>query len=264
MFSSLYRQLIAATFLAITAPTFGQQSAEATPSDSDQPIDKPVLRLNVSTDGYPPYLIVTRDHEYGGIAYDVITRIAERMKYQVEPLEIPRKRVDSLLRKGIIDATPRAREWTENPGEFLFSDTIVPVQEVFFSTLESNFRYAGLDTLKGSTVATPLGYQYPQLEPLFEDGRLERFEVSRDRDVFTFLLHGRGIDAGIADLAVGQWIIRQQNWQGKFRHSDKTITDIGYRLMVRPEWTGFTEEFNQHLADMKASGELENILNQYR
>lgn len=224
----------------------------------------PVLNLNVSTGGYPPYLIVSGDGDYGGIAFDVVTRIAKDLGYRVEPHEIPRKRVDSLLLDGHIDASPRAREWTENPDLFLFTDAIVPVREVFFTTADSDFHFDGLGSLKGVTLVTPLGYHYPQLEPLFNSGRVERYEVPHDRDIFTFLLHGRGMDAGVADMLVGQWHIRQNDWQGKFRHSDEAISEYGYRLMLRPDWTSFAKAFNNRLAEMKASGELEAILDQYR
>lgn len=259
----LQRRLIAAALSLLCATAIAAEPALRT---ADDVVDSqaPVLRLNVSTGGYPPYLIVSPDHQYSGIAYEVVTRIARRMDYQVEPLEIPRKRVDSLLLKGHIDATLRAREWTKHPDKFLFTDTIVPVREVFFTTRGSDFRFRGLDKLRDVMLVTPLGYQYPQLKPLFAKGTVDRYEVSEDRDIFTFLLHGRGIDAGVADLLVGQWIIRQNDWQGEFRHSEQAISDFGYRLMVRPEWAPFAEEFNQQLAEMKASGELEQILDQYR
>lgn len=262
MFLSLQRHLAVA---AISLLTTLVSAGEPTPHSADDTKDTeaPVLRLNVSTSGYPPYLI-GRDREYSGIAYDVVTRIAEHMGYQVEPLEIPRKRVDNLLQEGVIDATLRAREWTKTPDKFLFTDTIVPIREVFFYPTDSSFHFPGLDRLRNVTVATPLGYHYPQLEPLFNSGAIQRHEVSKDRDIFTFMLHGENIDAAVADLLVGQWLIRQNGWQGKFRHSEQAISEVGYRLMVRPEWETFAEAFNEQLEKMKASGELDEILDQYR
>lgn len=263
MFRSLQRQLsVAALFFLVTFVTAGEPAPLG--SDEATAAEKPVLRLNVSTGGYPPYLIVSHDHQYSGIAYDVVTRIAERMGYRVKALEIPRKRVDNLLQEGVIDATLRAREWTREPDRFLFTDAIVPIREVFFTPAESSFRFQGLDRLHNVTVATPLGYHYPRLKPLFDSGAVKRREVSRDRDIFTFMLHGENIDAAVADLLVGQWLIRQNGWQGKFRYSDQAITELGYRLMVRPDWAQFAEAFNEELEMMKASGELDEILDQYR
>ncbi|MFC4258823.1 substrate-binding periplasmic protein [Marinobacter lacisalsi] len=263
MFQPLQRTLAAAAIFLLPALVTAGESAQQA-SDEASGGEAPVVRLNVSTDGYPPYLIVSPEHEYSGIAYDVVTRIAERMGYRVEALEIPRKRVDNLLQEGVVDATLRAREWTREPDNFLFTDTIVPIREVFFTTTDSSFHFQGLDKLSDVTLVTPLGYHYPQLKPLFDSGALERYEVSRDRDIFTFMLHGRNIDAGVADLLVGQWLIRQHGWQGKFRHSEQAISEFNYRLMVRPDWALFAERFNKQLEQMKASGELEQILDQYR
>lgn len=239
---------------------FALAGASATESRSQDN----VLKLNVSTSGYPPYLIHHDDDTYGGIAYDVVTRIADRLGYQVETYEIPRKRVDRMLLEGHIDVTPRAREWTEEPDRFVFTDAMVPVREVFFSPADSDFRFEGVHELRDVTLVTPLGYHYPDLDPLFADGTVDRYEVTDDRDVFTYLLHGRGLDAAIADLTVGRWIIRQQGWQGRFKHSDQALSDYGYRLMLRPDWQSFAEAFNEELAAMKDSGELKKILDQYR
>ncbi|SFR41854.1 amino acid ABC transporter substrate-binding protein, PAAT family [Marinobacter daqiaonensis] len=255
-----------ALLMASVAPASIATQVSSSEDDEARPLDgkQHLLRLNVSTNGYPPYLIIEEDGSYGGIVYDVVSRIADRTGYTVEPHEVPRKRVDDLLLRGLIDATPRAREWTEEPGRFLFTDPIVPIREVFFSRADSDFRFGELDRLGGITLVTPLGYHYPQLEPLFENGTVERYEVRHDRDMFRYLLHGPNFDAAVADLTVGQWIIRQNNWKGEFKHSDKAISQYGYRLMLRPEWQDFAEMFNDELADMKASGELDDILDQYR
>lgn len=236
------------------------------PVASGEPLNgqNPTLKFNVSTSGYPPYLIHHEDGTYGGIAFEVVSRVTDRLGYELEPLEIPRKRVDAMLLDGYIDASPRAWEWTQEPDKFLFTNEMVSIREVFFTPADSDFRFEGLEQLRDVTLVTPLGYHYPELEPLFENGHIERYEVSDDRDIFTYLLHGRGLDATVADLTVGRWIIRQHGWQGKFRYSDRAISDYGYRLMLRPDWKDFAEAFNEELASMKASGELEQILDQYR
>ncbi|MGM0569861.1 substrate-binding periplasmic protein [Marinobacter sp.] len=239
-------------------------ASESTASGSVPDGQERTLNFNVSTSGYPPYIIHHEDGSYGGIAFEVVSRVANRLGYDLKPYEIPRKRVDAMLLDGHIDASPRAREWTTEPSEFLFTDAMVSIREVFFTPADSDFRFEGVEQLRDVTLVTPLGYHYPELEPLFENGTIERYEVSGDRDIFTYLLHGRGLDAAVADLGVGQWIIRQNNWHGQFRHSEQALSDYGYRLMLRPDWQRFAEDFNQELAKMKASGELDQILDQYR
>ncbi|MFW5823926.1 MAG: substrate-binding periplasmic protein [Marinobacter sp.] len=265
MLHPIRRWLVAAMVSLLPGVVLADPSADrAEPADAPANGEDAVLNLNVSTSGYPPYLIHYDDGSYGGIVYDLVTRIAERLGYRVEPHEIPRKRLTSLMLEDHIDATPLAREWAEDPERFLFTDPMVSIREVFFTPADSDFRFEGLDELEDITLVTPLGYQYPDLEPLFANGTVERYQVSDDRDAFTYLLHGRGMDAVVADLAVGQWIIRQQGWQGEFRHSRKALSDHGYRLMLRPGWQSFAEAFNDELAKMKDNGELEAIRDRYR
>lgn len=262
----LFRVLPLASALTLASVpnslTFASETESGSVSANDATAR--VLKLNISSDGYPPYLIIDRDGNPGGIAYDVISRIADRLGYTVEPLRVPRKRVDDLLLEGHIDATPRAREWTENPDQYLFTDPIIDVQEVFFTPAEKRLDFDSPETLPRMKVVTPLGYYYPKLQGLFESGHLERFEVSNDRDMFTYLLHGDSFDAAIADLTVGRWIIRENDWRGKFRHTDNTIGRYGYRVMLRKDWQEFAESFNEELAGLRANGELDVILDQYR
>src|SRR5690554_3485570 len=154
-----------------------------------------------------PYLIV-QDCEPAGIMWDVVELIVPRLGYQVEPRKIPRKRVDQMLEDGYIDGTPRAIEWTEEPEKFLFTDPVVNVEEVFFFPEVSDLDFEHPSDLFGKTVVTHLGYLYPTLAPYFEDQRIRRFDVSRDRDMFRFLQHGDRFDAALADRLVGKWILK--------------------------------------------------------
>ncbi len=258
-FASLIRWLAPAFLVLAPAVATSESVDQKAPLHQDC-----VFRFNVSATSYPPYLIHNEDGSYSGIAFDVVRRITQRLGYEFSVLRIPRKRVDTMLLDGHIDGTTRAREWTSNPDQFLFTDPIVPVREVFFAPADSKFHFTTVDDLKDITVVTPLGYHYPLLQPLFDSQTIKRYEVADDKDLFTYLLHGRGLDVTIADLAVGQWVIRQRDWQGKFRHSEQAISDYGYRLMLRPDWTEFADAFDNELAAMKSRGELEEILDQYR
>lgn len=225
---------------------------------------RPVLNLNLSPNGYPPYLMFDESGNPGGLAFDTVSRIAGKLGYQITVHQIPRKRADSFLLDGRIDATLRAREWAKEAKKFLFTDAIIDIQEVFFTRSDFTLEFSGLSDLPAMHVVTPLGYYYPELDDLFNRGHLQRFEVPHDHDIFMYLLHNPGFDAVIADLTVGQWIIRQNNWKQYFRHSRNHISRYGYRVMLRPDWTEFAEAFNQELSLMKASGELEEIFDNYR
>ncbi|MFL1466010.1 substrate-binding periplasmic protein [Marinobacter sp. HN1S83] len=235
--------------------------ASANASETED--DSKTFRFNVSPNGYPPYLIVD-GRQPSGIMWDVVSLIAQRIGYEVIPKKIPRKRVDRMLSRGYIDGTSRAIEWTDNPDKFLFTDPIVAIEEVFFIPTDSDLQYRTPEDLFSRTVVTHLGYAYPVLEPHIESGAIKRFDVSRDRDMFTFVRHGEHFDAAVADRLVGQWILLNEGWQKDFRTSAEGISNYGFRLMLRKDWGEFARLFNAELANMRANGELEEILSRYR
>ena len=225
--------------------------------------EKQVFRFNVSPNGYPPYLIV-HQNQPSGIMWDVVSVVARRLGYTVIAEQIPRKRVDQMLLEGYIDGTPRAREWADDPEQFLFTDPVVDIEEVFFVPAQSGFSYESPDDLVSKTIVTHLGYRYPLLEPYFEEGRIRRFDVSRDKDMFTFVLHGDRFDAAVADRLVGKWILRNEGLRQHFDITSESISNYGFRLMLRKDWHSFANRFNEELAKMKENGELDAILANYR
>lgn len=249
--------ILAALLFALTAFSFSASASQ------EMPQKKQVFRFNVSPNGYPPYLIVD-ENQPSGIMWDVVSVVAQRLGYSVIAEQVPRKRVDQMLLEGYIDGTPRAREWADDPEQFLFTDPVVDIEEVFFVPAESGFSYTNPDDLISKTIVTHLGYRYPMLEPYFEDGRIRRFDVSRDKDMFTFVLHGDRFDAAVADRLVGKWILRNEGLRQHFRITSKGISNYGFRLMLRRDWQSFANRFNDELAKMKKNGELDAILANYR
>jgi polar amino acid transport system substrate-binding protein len=244
--------------LFILAPLSFSASAS-----QDISAEKQVFRFNISPNGYPPYLIVDQNQP-SGIMWDVVSEVAQRLGYEVIAEQIPRKRVDQMLLEGYIDGTPRAREWADDPKQFLFTDPVVDIEEVFFVPAQSGFSYESPEDLLSKTIVTHLGYRYPPLEPYFEEGRIRRFDVSRDKDMFTFVLHGNRFDAAVADRLVGKWILRNEGLREQFDITSESISTYGFRLMLRKDWQSFARKFNEELANMKENGDLDAILANYR
>ena len=244
-------------------------SAEETSGDPVQklpegPDTSRVFRLNVAPNGYPPYIIHSESGTYSGIIWDTVSEIGERLGYSTVAHQIPRKRVDRMLQDGYIDGTARAIEWTPEPERFLFTQPITRIREVFFTTADSQLAIKGLDDIEGLTIVTHLGYHYPVLQPLFESGRARRFDVTKDQDLLRFILDGMQFDAAIADESVGKWVMQQHGWSDRIKASEWAISDYGYRLMLRENWTEFAEAFNRELDRMKDSGELQRIHDRYQ
>lgn len=240
-------------------------AVSAEPSlESYKPGGPGVFKLNVSPNGYPPYIIIGDDNQYSGIVWDVVKTVSGRLGYQIQPVKIPRKRVDSMLLDGYIDGTPRAIEWTVDAEKYVFTDPLVRIKEVFFMRKGEEFPYQQPIDIESLTVVTHLGYRYPELADMFESGKAQRFDVSQDKDMFSFLLNADHFDTAIADLSVGQWILRENGWQNEFSYTENGISDFGFCLMLRKDWAGFAEDFNAEFKQLRESGELGQILNRYR
>lgn len=250
--TAVFPTLLLAVLLVISAPVLADRSG------GDR-----LIRFNISPNGYPPYLIANENGP-SGIMWDVMSLVSQRLGYTLQAERIPRKRVDTMLQQGYIDATPRAREWTRQPEQFLFTDPVVQIEEVFFIPVDSDLVYERPEDLHTKTVVTHLGYIYPQLEPHFKAGTIDRFDVSRDRDMFKFLLHNQRFDVLVADRLVGQWILRTEGLQDAFRISDKGISQYDFRIMLRKDWQDFANQFNRELATIRENGELDAILANYR
>ncbi len=224
-----------------------------------------LIRFNVSPNGYPPYTIVSSQGKVSGIMWEVLTTIAARHGYKVKAEKIPRKRVDRFILGGRLDATARAREWTSHPERFIFTAPVVQAEEVFFSTSDRPVPYESPQSLKGKTLVTHLGYHYPKLRPFFDSGAIRRFDVRTDTQMFYHLLAGEQFQVLVAERHVGQWIIRQNRWNGRFVYSAQhPLTRLGFPLMFAPRWKSFVKVFNRDLERMKQNGELERILGHYR
>ncbi|KPP97616.1 ABC transporter substrate-binding protein [Marinobacter sp. HL-58] len=247
------------TFLfAFGSGTDTLATEDTAPGESER-----VIRFNVSPNGYPPYLI-SENGRQSGIMWDVVTKIASRLDYRVVPEKIPRKRVDQMLAEGYIDATTRAKEWTDNPDDYAFTDPVVDIEEVLFVPKDSDLEFETPEDLFSHTLVTHLGYHYPALQPHFESGKIRRFDVSRDKDMFDYVLHGDDMDAAVADRLVGRWILMKENMQTEFRSTPETLSEYGFRVMLRKDWEDFAEDFNHELETMRESGELDEILSNYR
>lgn len=250
-----HRVILFIIFAALWTPVTAS-SNQAGPQDK-------TFNFNVSPSGYPPYLIVDGS-EPSGIIWDVVSLISKRIGYTPVPKKIPRKRIDQMLLDGYVDGTARAKEWTEHSEDYLFTDPIVNIEEVFFMPKAAGTRYETPDDLISSTLVTRLGYHYPALEPYFAKGLIRRFDASRDREMFIFTLRGNRFDAAVADRLVGRWFMKNEGLRDEFRISYNHISQYGFCLMLRKEWKSFADAFNVELAHIRQNGELDAILANYR
>ncbi|WP_111494774.1 MULTISPECIES: substrate-binding periplasmic protein [Marinobacter] len=221
------------------------------------------IRFNVSPGGYPPYTMVHDDGSVSGIFWDVMVILARQHDYQLEVQQIPTKRVDGFLLRDELDVTMRAREWTDQPDAFVFTDGILKARDSIFRRADSPLHSRTLDDLEGTILLTNLGYHHPRLESRFASGRIRRIDVPNTLNMLQRLHNGQHLQGGVANRRAAQWIIRQHGWQSRFRIEPVALDVTEYRLMFAPKWAPLMDGFNRTLTDLRRSGTLDEIIARY-
>ena len=221
---------------------------------------RPTIVLNTGPDGFAPYVYLDSDQTPKGILYDVAHRILKERGYNLTTAAAPRKRVESQLKSGLMDATARALEWSEHASDFVFTDPIVPVRSTIIVRADS--AYTTVQQLYGQRIAMRLGYVYTVLVPEFKSGQLIRTDTNSDLSILK-LVQLKRVEAGLIDEAVARWVMRRHGI-GDLQFLQESVDDhVQLRLMFAPRHRALVKEFNRELANLKRNGELAKIITSY-
>ena len=222
-----------------------------------------VITFNMTYYGYPPFMICNKDEKTScGIMYEVFTNIMGKLGYSVRTAHVPKKREIEFFTAGKIDAHPMAKEWVENPEDYVFSDPVLKARNLIFSNAKQPVKYSNINDLLGKRAITNLGFVYPPLTKLFEKGAIKRIDAIGEKAMMQMLIYQRG-DFAIVNEHVGKWLIKENNWQSKFSISEKNITDYDFRIMFAKKFEEIIPLFNHELQIMKDNGDIEEIISRY-
>ena len=219
--------------------------------------------FNMTHDGYPPFMICNKEERTScGIMYEVFTTIMGKIGYSVQTVYVPKKREIEYFISGKIDAHAMAKEWVKNPEDYAFSAPILKARNLIFSNVNKPVEFKSIKDLLGKNAITNLGFVYPPLTSYFEERVIKRIDTIGEKAMLQMILYGRG-DFAIVNEHVGKWLIRENDWAGKFVISERDITNYDYRIMFAKRFENIVPLFNQHLEKMKESGEIEEIISRY-
>lgn len=221
------------------------------------------IRLATPAGGFPPFIIVAPGHPMSGIIVDVLREVATLQGYQILPTDAPKKRVEQMILEGQLDAAPRAKEWSDDPKRFLFTDSVIRIRDLVFSRRQTPLHYRSPDDLLGKSLGTHLGYIYPLLTPYFDSKKILRADAGTEKSMLLMLQAGR-TDALVMNELVALWLIKTENLQDQFTASETELDGYEYRLMFGPQWSEFVAHFNRELGRMKKDGRLSRVIDKYR
>ncbi len=241
-----YRILLAALVLFVHPA----RAAEAT------------LKFSV-TDSWSMPLIELQDYQpVNGILFDIMQSLARHMDRTAQYRVLPRLRVQAALERGDVDIRCYAAQaWAANlSGDFLWSLPILHQRDLLV---------ASADTAAGpypaqfdnETIGTVLGYNYPELQALFNGHQWIREDARSQEQVLRKLAAGRYHYAVSNQLAL-DWFNRQLPSNRQLK-AISLINEQPAGCIVRNDPALPTQQILRTLVRMKVSGEIQQIIDRY-
>ncbi len=222
------------------------------------------IKFNIGRNAYPPYIIVENEKVTEGIVIDILSQIAKKHGHTVSFFQTSRKIIDVSLKKNETDATAKIHGWQPKDSDYIFTNTILTMKNVFFFLKEKTLKFERVEDLYGKKFKTHIGFTYPELEPLMKKGLIRRYDEYTEFEILDKLLQTNGkFDGSILDETVGLWMIKNNKWDEKFDRAQKNLGEYEYKIMFHNTWKEFVPKFNQELLKMKDNGEIDKIINKY-
>ncbi|WP_347905069.1 transporter substrate-binding domain-containing protein [Pseudomonas purpurea] len=218
------------------------------------------LRFSIADSWAMPMVQIERGRPVQGILHDVMLSLATQVGRPAEFHVLARARVQSAMEHGEIDIRCyTAQSWLPNQsGDYLWSVPLWFQRDLLISSDPAPVTLANLTT---QPVGTVLSYRYPTLQPLFDNGRLQRDDARSQDQVLQKLLAGRYRYA-----VSNQWTLDWLNHQllpERQLHAVAVLQEQNVGCYVRNDPTLPVQLILQTLLKMKMSGEIGDIIKLY-
>lgn len=222
------------------------------------------LRL-VTGDNYPPF--TGQALPGGGLLTQIVNAALAQQQLNSSLDWRPWKRGYLMAAQGKYDATFPYVQTAQRDSEFLFSKPLYTLEQHIFSRAGEAFEPDNLAGLLGKRFCYPLGWQPPAvIQQLLDSGKITRHEPGKLSDCAKLLLLNRD-DFFLADRLLGAAALHATGADLSLYRSSTTIfPNTTLHLMVSrqlPDAAALLQRFDQGLAQLRASGEYQRIIEQY-
>lgn len=221
------------------------------------------VKFDVGMQEWPPYSYYKSTKDMG-IMPEVFMRIMTKMNLTSEIVKLSEERAYKNMIEGNTDARPKAKEWVKLPDQFLWSDEVIPAEDVIILPIESKF--VALENLEGKIIGTVRGYSYPIMSSFFDTKKMQR-DDSRDTASMLNALNIKHSDAAITNREVFYWYKRNSpELVTNLYASEIVVGSVPYRFQFTKNifWTEKIALINKILDEMKKNGEIEQIVQKHR
>lgn len=218
--------------------------------------------LPLVTGYWTPY--VDQKLERGGVIAEVVKSSVALMQRSAVFVWLPWSRGEEYVAKGLYFATFPYAKNTRRQRYFHFSDPLYFVETRFFHNklLHPSIDFKTLQDLKGYRIGAVRGYGYVDR---LKRAELEVYYVNHAHQLVDMLVRNR-VDIIAVNGRSGWRMLKQKYPQriAQYATLEKPLNKRhGVHLMVSrsyPDYLKLTEEFNRALAQLKSSGEYDDIL----
>lgn len=158
---------------------------------------------------------------------------------------------------------------TDREADFIYSDSVLKEQFVFFHRKAVNFDWQTIKDLKGYHIGGGYAYSYgPEMDKAIKQGEITLSRVTNLQQNFQMLLHGR-IDILPLELNVGLSAIREHLTtaeQAKISHHTKPfLLNSSYVMFPKALENSKTllKQFNQQLQIFKSDGRYQQYFDRF-
>ena len=198
------------------------------------PRQKVLIFSNISE--WAPYATSSEFSASPGILLEVLFQFLDLNNTTFEIQPYPNQRQFLKLKRGKIDSFPRAKEWTDNPDQYYWTDIIINSVDHLILRKESTFQFSKTEDLFGKNLMTIHGYGYPTLDQYFESKQIRKLSVYSYNKLYDRILNSN-IDGGITDKLVALWKFKNsENLDiNRYRFSKRPVHSAGIRFIFRQE-----------------------------
>lgn len=222
--------------------------------------DQPLI---FATDHYPPYH--SKEIPGGGYIHQAVVEAFKRSGREIQVQPMPFARALVYTREAEVTGLFTLWYRKERDKYALYSDPLPANDVVFFKRKEREISYTDVPSLQPYTIGTVIAYAY---SPTFANAGYLHKEAAKDNSVnMQRLISGR-VDLAVMDMKQGIDIIRTQfakhcdeiDWIEPPLERNHLYLAVSRKV---PEFRQIITDFNRGMAEIKADGTFQKIMDRY-
>jgi len=223
---------------------------------------EPPLRFSVAESWSMPLIQLDDYQPTSGILFDIMQSLSRQVGMRAEFHVLPRLRVQAALERGEVDIRCYAAQaWVPNlSGDYFWSLPILYQRDLLIASAQTA---AGPypEQFSNETVGTVLGYNYPDLQHLFDNHQLVREDARSQEQTLRKLAAGR-YNYAVSSQLVLDWVNRDLPASQRLKVIS-LVSEQPAGCILRNDPNLPTQRILRTLVRMRVSGEIQQIIDRY-